>query len=95
MLTIDAVAADGKDVSWLWDVDYEQLAGRTVICAGPRALDLAVRLQYAEVKHIVIEDLSQALSSPLLAGKWDAEHPIDVLSTYTPFQKLRRLGGLA
>jgi len=52
-------------------------------------------LQYAEVEHIVIEDLSQALSSPLLAGKWDAEHPIDVLSTYTPFQKLRRLGGLA
>ena len=95
VLAIDAVAADGKDVSWLWDVDYEQLAGRTVICAGPRALDLAVRLQYAEVEHIVIEDLSQALSSPLLAGKWDAEHPIDVLSTYTPFQKLRRLGGLA
>ena len=81
VLAIDAVAADGKDVSWLWDVDYEQLAGRTVICAGPRALDLAVRLQYAEVEHIVIEDLSQALSSPLLAGKWDAEHPIDVLST--------------
>ncbi|GAE78345.1 mur ligase middle domain protein [Cutibacterium acnes JCM 18918] len=52
-------------------------------------------MQYAEVEHIVIEDLSQALSPPLLAGKWDAEHPIDVLSTYTPFQKLRRLGGLA
>ncbi|NDU78484.1 DUF1727 domain-containing protein, partial [Actinomadura sp. DSM 109109] len=30
VLAIDAVAADGKDVSWLWDVDYEQLAGRTV-----------------------------------------------------------------
>ena len=95
VLAIDAVAADGKDVSWLWDVDYEQLAGRTVICTGPRALDLAVRLQYAGVKHVVIEDLAQALSSPLLAGTWDADHPVDVLSTYTPFQRLRRLGGLA
>lgn len=95
VLAIDAVAADGKDVSWLWDVDYEQLAGRTVICTGPRALDLAVRLQYAEVEHVVVEDLSEALGSPLLAGHWDEDHPIDVLSTYTPFQKLRRLGGLA
>ena len=43
VLAIDAVAADGKDVSWLWDVDYEQLAGRHVICTGPRAQDLAVR----------------------------------------------------
>jgi UDP-N-acetylmuramyl tripeptide synthase len=95
VLAIDAVAADGKDVSWLWDVDYEQLAGRMVICTGPRALDLAVRLDYAGVDHVVIEDLAEALDSPLLAGHWDDDHPIDVLSTYTPFQKLRRLGGLA
>lgn len=95
VLAIDAVAADGKDVSWLWDVDYEQLAGRMVICTGPRALDLAVRLDYAGVDHVVIEDLAEALGSPLLAGHWDDDHPIDVLSTYTPFQKLRRLGGLA
>lgn len=95
VLAIDAVAADGKDVSWLWDVDYEQLAGRTVICTGPRALDLAVRLEYAGVEHVVVEDLAAALASPLLDGRWDDDHPIDVLSTYTPFQKLRRLGGLA
>ena len=44
MLAIDSAAADGRDVSWLWDVDYEQLAGRTVIATGPRAQDLAVRL---------------------------------------------------
>lgn len=95
VLAIDAVAADGKDVSWLWDVDYEQLAGRTVICTGPRALDLAVRLEYAGVDHLVVEDLAEALAAPELAGTWDHDHPVDVLSTYTPFQKLRRLGGLA
>jgi len=92
ILAIDAVAADGKDVSWLWDVDYEQLAGRTVICTGPRALDLGVRLEYAGVDHVVIEDLSDVFVCPLLQGRWDQPHPIDVLATYTPFQKLRRMG---
>lgn len=87
LLAIDAVAADGRDLSWMWDVDYEQLAGRDVIATGPRAQDLAVRLAYAEVPCRVIPDLAEAL----------ADHPqrVDVLSTYTPFQKLRKLGGLA
>lgn len=86
VLAIDSVAADGKDVSWLWDVDFEQLAGRTVIASGPRAHDLAVRLLYAEVEHRVEPDLAKAL-----AGHPD---PIDVIATYTPFQKLRKMGGL-
>ena len=44
--------ADGTDVSWIWDVDFEQLKGRAdlVIPAGVRAYDLAVRLKYAGVK---------------------------------------------
>ena len=44
ILAIDSAAADGRDVSWLWDVEYEQLADRTVVATGPRAQDLAVRL---------------------------------------------------
>ncbi len=86
VLAIDSVAADGKDVSWLWDVDYEQLAGRHVVATGPRAQDLSVRLAYAEVEHTVVPDLAQAL-----AGHRD---PIDVIATYTPFQKLLKMGGL-
>jgi len=44
--------ADGTDVSWIWDVDFEQLRdkSRLVIPAGNRAYDLAVRLKYAGVK---------------------------------------------
>lgn len=87
VLAIDSAAADGKDVSWLWDVDYEQLAGRTVIATGPRAQDLSVRLAYAEVEHTVLPDLATAL-----AGH---RKPVDVVATYTPFQRLRKLGGLA
>ncbi|MGV8848128.1 MAG: MurT ligase domain-containing protein [Propionibacteriaceae bacterium] len=87
VLAIDSAAADGRDVSWLWDVEYEQLAGRHVVATGPRAQDLSVRLLYAEVEHSVVPDLASAM-----AGHAD---PVDVVATYTPFQRLRKLGGLA
>jgi lipid II isoglutaminyl synthase (glutamine-hydrolysing) len=45
--------ADGQDISWIWDVDFEQAAGktRTLITAGTRALDLALRFKYAGVEQ--------------------------------------------
>jgi lipid II isoglutaminyl synthase (glutamine-hydrolysing) len=87
VLAIDSVAADGKDVSWLWDVNYEQLAGRTVICSGPRAHDLAVRLSYAEVTHRIEPDLHNAIVD-------SGAEKVDVISTYTPFQALLKMAGL-
>ncbi len=86
ILAIDSVAADGKDVSWLWDVEYEQLAGRLVVCTGPRAQDLAVRLSYAGVEHEVEPDLRAALG--------ERDLPVDVIATYTPFQRLLKMAGL-
>lgn len=92
VLAIDSVLADGTDVSWLWDVNFEQLTGRKVIASGPRAADLAVRLQYAQVDCELSPDLASAIDR---AGQLTTSRPVDVLSTYTPFQKLRKLGGLA
>ena len=89
ILAIDSVAADGKDVSWLWDVDFEQLRGRRVICSGPRAYDLAVRLEYGDVTHEVISDVSDAVRA--VRG---TSEPVDVIATYTPFQKLLKMAGL-
>lgn len=85
ILAIDSLIADGTDVSWMWDVDYERLAGRRVICTGPRASDLAVRLSYAEVAHEVIPDLAEALAGPF-------EDTVDVLATYSAFLRLCRMG---
>lgn len=87
ILAIDSTVADGQDVSWLWDVDYEQLAGHTVIATGPRAQDLAVRLRYADIDYRCVPDLDAAV-----AGHTD---PFDVVSTYTSFQRLSKMGGLA
>ena len=45
--------ADGRDISWIWDVDFERVAGqtRTLAVAGTRALDLALRLKYAGIEQ--------------------------------------------
>ena len=49
--------ADGRDISWIWDVDFEQIVGhtKTVTVTGTRALDLALRLKYAGIQE---EDLT-------------------------------------
>ena len=56
--------ADGRDVSWVWDADFELLVGplRRVTCAGTRAAELALRLKYAgvpEERVAVVEDLAR------------------------------------
>lgn len=88
VLAIDSQYADGQDVSWLWDVDFEMLAAqdRRVIVTGFRGKDMAVRLLYAGVEYSYIPELAEAVR----AGSGD----VDVISTYTPFQKLLAMGGL-
>jgi UDP-N-acetylmuramyl tripeptide synthase len=60
--------ADGRDVSWIWDADFELLAGRvrSVTCSGSRAAELAVRLKYAGIEEARIRvqgDLAAALDA--------------------------------
>jgi UDP-N-acetylmuramyl tripeptide synthase len=60
--------ADGRDVSWIWDADFELLADRVrrATCSGTRAADLAARLKYAGVDPARIdvrEDLADALAA--------------------------------
>jgi lipid II isoglutaminyl synthase (glutamine-hydrolysing) len=90
--------ADGRDPSWLWDVPFERLAGRTVVATGERCRDLAVRLRYAEVPHETVPDLTGAVARaaalappapPAAAGP--STPPVDVVANYTSFQSLRRL----
>ncbi|MBO0840574.1 MAG: DUF1727 domain-containing protein [Sciscionella sp.] len=61
VIVLNAAQADGRDTSWLYDVPFDQLAGRRVIAAGDRAADLGVRLGYANVAHDTVTDPLQAL----------------------------------
>jgi UDP-N-acetylmuramyl tripeptide synthase len=84
--------ADGRDVSWVWDADFELLEGavRRVVCAGTRAPEMALRLKYAgwpaeaiEVVPAVGASLDRALASS--PGRLFA------LPTYTALLELRKL----
>ncbi|MEA2158821.1 MAG: hypothetical protein QOD66_1201 [Solirubrobacteraceae bacterium] len=83
--------ADGKDVSWVWDADFELLAGRVrrVTCAGTRAAELAVRLKYAgvPVDRLEVEPRLDAALDRALAGT--ANHQLFALPTYTALLELR------
>ncbi|MFZ4585956.1 MAG: MurT ligase domain-containing protein [Acidimicrobiia bacterium] len=89
VLAVNAHIADGRDPSWLWDVPYELLRGRDVVAAGERALDVAVRLYYAEVSHRIETD-------PILAATLIDADRIDIVASYTNFHALtRRFGSSA
>jgi UDP-N-acetylmuramyl tripeptide synthase len=82
--------ADGTDVSWIWDVDFEQLRGHanTVVPAGVRAHDLAVRLKYAGVDAEAPQtNPSEALDALVKASS--EGDTVYVLSTYTAMLDLR------
>lgn len=93
VVSINARIADGRDPSWLWDVPFERLAGRRVVATGERCRDLAVRLHYAEVDHVMVEDpvaaVAEAARHPGGEGS-PVDEPVDVVGNYTAFQVLRR-----
>jgi UDP-N-acetylmuramyl tripeptide synthase len=84
--------ADGRDVSWIWDADFEGIAGRVrrVTCSGTRAAELALRLKYAGVpadRLHVLPALDRGLDAALAAG----EGRLVALPTYTAMLALREL----
>jgi UDP-N-acetylmuramyl tripeptide synthase len=82
--------ADGTDVSWIWDVDFEHLKGKAkvIVPAGNRAHDMAVRLKYADLSAEPPEtDPGAALDSLIKAtNEGDTAH---LLCTYTAMLDLR------
>jgi UDP-N-acetylmuramyl tripeptide synthase len=91
-LALNDRIADGRDVSWIWDADFELLAGavRRVHCAGTRAPELALRLKYAGVDpaSIVVEPSIEASFDRAVAA---GEGPLYALPTYTALIELRKL----
>ncbi len=95
LIAINDNDADGRDVSWLWDVDFEMLAEAETSGAprfyvtGIRAEDMAVRLKYAELPvHSVIPDRKKALLAALDATP--SGETLYVLPTYTAMLELRQ-----
>jgi UDP-N-acetylmuramyl tripeptide synthase/drug/metabolite transporter (DMT)-like permease len=104
LIAINDNAADGRDISWLWDVDFEILARlgptgdggprlRQIVCSGRRSEDMLLRLKYAAVNTEVLRlvpDPAQALAALRRFPAAPGER-VCVLPTYTALAPLRAL----
>jgi UDP-N-acetylmuramyl tripeptide synthase len=93
LIALNDGIADGRDISWIWDADFEILSRDAVrvVCSGTRAPELALRLKYAGVapeRLDVIEPLEEALQRAIESG---ANRPLYALPTYTALLELREL----
>jgi UDP-N-acetylmuramyl tripeptide synthase len=86
LLAVNAQGPDGRDTSWLWDVDYRRLRDRLVLVGGERRLDLAVRLEADDVPFTLVNDIDEAIDGAGAAR-------LEVLANYTAFQQYRAVVG--
>ena len=94
VIALNDESADGRDVSWIWDVDFEPLLGRLdgLVASGRRAAELALRFKYGGLDEAAIEvvpDLERALDRGLELTPAGGE--LVVLPTYTAMLALQRI----
>ena len=85
MIAINDLVADGRDVSWLWDVDFSPLGGKQItLTSGRRAADMALRLHYDDIQTKTIEP---ALGKALQQLTARPGHKL-IFATYTAMRQL-------
>ncbi len=85
--------ADGRDVSWIWDVDFELLTGKTrsLTVSGTRAWDMALRLKYAGVDSFPAVEPDAALALRRALRQTAEGGTLYVVPTYTAMLRVRKL----
>jgi UDP-N-acetylmuramyl tripeptide synthase len=94
LIVLNDGIADGRDISWVWDADFEVAAGRLrrVVVSGTRAAEMALRLKYAEWDEStldVVPDVTTALDRALSATPEGGR--LTVVPTYTAMLAVREL----
>jgi len=91
IVAVNGGGPDGRDTSWLWDVDMARLRGRPLVVAtGERAEDVALRLEVAGVPCAVVRPLEGAIT---VAGGPVHHGGVDLFADYTSFRQARELIG--
>lgn len=94
VIAINDNYADGRDISWLWDSDFEQLkdAKKLVITSGIRANDMATRLKYAGIpQNQIIVEPSIKKAIELVAASGDTEENVTILPSYTALLQIAKM----
>jgi UDP-N-acetylmuramyl tripeptide synthase len=81
--------ADGRDVSWLWDVDFAVLKSSNVLTGGTRGYDMAVRLKYDEIKLVEPQLPIDQFVVAVNAGMPEENKTAIIFCTYTAMLKIR------
>ena len=94
LIAINDNYADGRDISWLWDSDFEQLKGasKLIVTSGTRAKDMALRLKYAGISQdriIVNENIAQALA--VVCSSDNIEEKVTILPSYTALLEITKI----
>lgn len=92
LILINDKIADGRDVSWLWDVDFEKLKNKNQMffVSGTRGTDMGLRLKYAGINDFQLyDDLEESLSTAL--ENTQSKETLTIVATYTALLELKRL----
>jgi len=93
LLFLNDGIADGRDISWIWDADYELIADRTanIVVSGTRAEELALRLKYAglRLEPQIAHDAQRALEAAL--AQTPPGETLYIVPTYTAMLEIREL----
>lgn len=87
MIAINDNVADGRDVSWLWDVDFSGLKNVKVV-SGIRAADMALRLKYDNIK---VENVEEDLEAALKKFVKNSQKKKRIFTTYTAMLEIRKI----
>ena len=92
LIAINDNFADGRDVSWLWDAEFELLKDteKTIVTSGIRANDMALRLKYAGVpseKIKVVPDLFEAVEE--VSSSEDKTEKVTIMPSYTALLQIK------
>lgn len=83
---------DGRDVSWIWDVDFEDFSSlfKNITVSGDRAFDMGLRLKYAEFKNFQTEEnLMDAIK--IAVDKTPKNETLHILATYSAMLEIRKI----
>lgn len=93
LLLLNDRIPDGRDISWIWDVEFEALfSAKHISISGDRAYDMGLRIKYGGIqssKYTVFEDIKNALNTT--TKKIKADETLYILANYTAMLETRKI----